>query len=474
MVLMTPDGLVETVPPVHTREERAAVGRAARSVAPRSSHAEFVRDPDRPSPVDLLVEQDAARVPELLPIRYERMAATPFAYFRGAAMPMASDLATTPRTGLTVQTCGDAHLMNFGMFASPERRLVFDIDDFDETLPGPWEWDVKRLAASLEVASRDNGFTTRQCREVVVTATAEYRRAMREFAGRTALAVWHARADVDLVRATYGDRLRPKGRRDLARNAAKARTRDHLTALHDFTEARDGEVRIAPDPPFVLPLENLTGDSAELRGWLGSLLAGYRTTLEPERRTLLDRYRLVDLAHKVVGVGSVGTRCWMLLLLGKDERDPLFLQAKEAGPSVLEQFADRSRYGNAGRRVVIGQRLMQTVSDIFLGWVRVTGFDGRTRDFYLRQLRDWKRSARVESMDPRTMRAYGRLCAWTLARAHARTGDDVAIAAYLGSGDAFDTAIGAFAAVYADQTERDHAQLREAIYVGRVATAPGR
>jgi uncharacterized protein (DUF2252 family) len=476
MVLMTARGSVETVPQVHTREERAAVGRAARSVVPRSSHAEFLRAPDRPSPLELLATQDIARMPELLAIRYGRMAATPFTYFRGAALPMANDLAATPRTGLTVQTCGDAHLMNFGVFASPERRLVFDINDFDETLPGPWEWDVKRLAASLEIACRDNEFSSAQCRDVVVAAAAEYRRAMREFATRTALAVWHAGADMELLRATHGDRLRPKGRHDLARNAAKARTRDHLTALHDFTEIRGGEVRIAPDPPIVLPLDYLADgreDAAELLARVGALLSDYRATLEPERRALLDRYRFADLAHKVVGVGSVGTRCWMLLLLGKDERDPLFLQAKEAGPSVLERFTGRSRYGNAGRRVVVGQRLMQTVSDIFLGWVRVTGFDGRTRDFYLRQLRDWKRSAHVESMSPRTMRAYGRLCAWTLARAHARTGDDVAIAAYLGSGDTFDRAIGTFAAAYADQTERDHAELREAIDVGRVAATLG-
>jgi uncharacterized protein (DUF2252 family) len=476
MVLMTARGLVETLPQVHTREERAAVGRAARSVVPRSCHAEFRRDPDRPSPLALLAAQDATRLPELLPIRYGRMAATPFTYFRGAALPMASDLATGPRTGFTVQACGDAHLMNFGVFASPERRLVFDINDFDETLPGPWEWDVKRLATSLELASRDNEFSSAQCRDVVVTATAEYRRAMREFAGDTALAVWHAHADVELVRATYGGRLRPDRRRDFARNAAKARTRDHLTALHDFTEVTDGEVRIAPDPPFVLPLGHLARgreDAAGLWAGLGSMLGDYRATLEPERRALLDRYRFVDLAHKVVGVGSVGTRCWMLLLLGKDDRDPLFLQAKEAGPSVLEQFTGHSRYANAGRRVVVGQRLMQTVSDIFLGWVRVTGFDGRPRDFYLRQLRDWKRSARVDLMSPRTMRVYGRLCAWTLARAHARTGDDVAIAAYLGSGAAFDNAIGTFAAAYADQTERDHAELREAIHAGRVAATPG-
>jgi uncharacterized protein (DUF2252 family) len=459
-----------------TREERAARGRAARSVAPRSSHAEFARDPDRPTPLELLASQDTARVRELLPIRYGRMAVSPFAYFRGAALPMASDLATTPRTGLTVQACGDAHLMNFGTFASPERKLVFDVNDFDETLPGPWEWDIKRLVASLEIAGRDNDFSTRQRRAVVVAAATEYRRAMRDFAARTALDVWYAHADIELVQATHADQLRPGRRRQLQKNVAKAQTRDNLGALRRFAEVSDGRVRIAPDPPLVLPFDHLARDRADtdLRAGLDGMVAAYRATLEPERRALLDRYRLADLALKVVGVGSVGTRCWMILLLGNDEQDALFLQAKEARPSVLEEFAGRSRYGNAGRRVVVGQRLMQTVSDIFLGWVRVTGVDGRARDFYLRQLRDGKGSADVESMDPQVLRAYGRLCAWTLARAHARTGDNIAIGAYLGSSAAFENAVAEFANAYADQNERDHAALREAIEVGRVAADPGR
>jgi uncharacterized protein (DUF2252 family) len=463
--------------PVLTREQRATKGRAARSEAPRSSHAEFARDPGRPAPLALVASQDTTRVPELLPVRYGRMAAGPFAYFRGAALPMASDLAGTPRTGFTVQACGDAHLANFGVFASPERRLVFDLNDFDETLPGPWEWDVKRLAASLEIAGRHNEFSARQCRGVVVAAVAEYRRAMREFAGRTALGVWYAHADIELVRATYADRLEPGRRRTFDENVVKARARDHSAALRRFTETADGRVRITPDPPLVLPLDELTAgraDATELRAGLGEVVSAYRATLEPERRALLDRYRVVDLAHKIVGVGSAGTRCWMILMLGKDERDPLFLQAKEASASVLEEFAGRSGYDNAGQRVVVGQRMMQTVGDVFLGWVRVTGFDGRVRDFYLRQLRDWKGSADVESMDPRALRVYGRLCAWTLARAHARTGDDVAIAAYLGSRDTFDKAVAEFATAYADQNERDHAALRDAIDAGRVAAAVGR
>lgn len=455
-----------------TRAERAARGRAARSVAPRSAHAEFARDPVRPTPLTLLARQDATRVRLLVPIRYGRMSASPFSYFRGAALPMASDLADTPRSGLTVQACGDAHLMNFGIFASPERNVVFDVNDFDETLPGPWEWDVKRLAASLEVAGRDNGFSARQCRAVVLAAAAEYRHAMREFATRPHLGVWYAHVDVATVEAMYANQLNRDRRRRLSKNLAKSSTRDNLGALHRFTKVVDGGMRIAADPPIVLPLGELAQgrvDSVDdARAQLMGVLSGYRASLDPERRTLLDRYRVVDIAHKVVGVGSVGTRCWIVLLLGKDDEDPLFLQAKEAGKSVLEEFAGSSHYHNAGRRVVVGQRLMQTVSDVLLGWVRVTGFDDRTRDFYIRQLRDGKGSAIVESMGPRDLAMYGRLCGWTLARAHARTGDDIAISAYLGKSDVFDRAIGEFATAYADQNERDHAALLRAIEDGHV------
>jgi len=319
-------------------------------VAPRSSHAEFARDPAAPDPLTLLSEQDETRLQQLLPIRYGRMSATPFTYFRGAALPMASDLAPTPSSGITVQACGDAHLMNFGMFASPERKLVFDINDFDETLPGPWEWDVKRLAASLEIASRDNEFDPRDCRAVVVDAIAEYRRAMRDFAGMPALQVWYAHADTETVQAMYASGIGGRRRRKLEKNVAKARSRDNLGSMHRFAALTDGEVRIVPDPPIVLPLDdmaNSTDDADRVRGQLHELLDLYRASLEPERRALLDRYRIVDMAHKVVGVGSVGTRCWIMLLLGRDTDDPLFLQAKEANASVLERFAGRSRYGNA-------------------------------------------------------------------------------------------------------------------------------
>lgn len=470
-------GDVETADPVSrlTREERVARGKKARAEVPRSNHAEIAPAPDRPDPVELLQGDDASRVPELLPIRYGRMAVSAFTFFRGAALPMAADLAGTPRSGLVAQICGDAHLANFGVFASPERRLVFDINDFDETLPGPWEWDVKRLATSLEVAGRDNGYSTKQRHSIVLAAVAAYRKAMAEFAEKTALEVWYAHADETAIQAR-GGKLDGARRKRLSRNMAKARTKDNLGALGRFAGGQDGRPGIVADPPLIVPIRDLVEDGtdrAELQEQLQGLLDAYRSTLEPERRVLLDQYRLVDFARKVVGVGSVGTRSWMALLLGDHERDPLFLQAKEAGPSALEQFVGPSEYDNAGQRVVVGQRLMQAVSDIFLGWVRVKGIDGQTRDFYLRQLRDWKGSAEIEAMIPAGMQAYGELCGWTLARAHARSGDRIAIAAYLGSGPAFDVALGEFAQAYADQNEHDYQALTDAIRSGRVVAETG-
>ena len=475
---------VETADPVPrlTREERVARGKKARAEVPRSSHAEFAPALDRPDPVTLLQRDDASRVPELLPIRYGRMAVSAFTFFRGAALPMAADLAGTPRTGLVAQICGDAHLANFGLFASPERRLVFDINDFDETLPGPWEWDIKRLATSLEVAGRDNGYSTKQRHSIVLASVAAYRRAMAEFAEKTALEVWYAHADEDAIKArvdeaaSRGRSGRSLDRKRAARTMAKARTKDNLGALGRFAGDQDGRPEIVADPPLIVPLRDLVEeghDPAERRDWLQGLIDAYRSTLEPERRVLLDQYRLVDFARKVVGVGSVGTRSWMALLLGDHERDPLFLQAKQAGPSALEQFVGPSEYDNAGQRVVVGQRLMQAVSDIFLGWMRVKGLDGQTRDFYLRQLRDWKGSAEIEVMIPAGMQAYGELCGWTLARAHARSGDRIAIAAYLGSGPAFDVALGEFAQAYADQNEHDYQALTDAIRSGRVVAETG-
>ena len=458
-----------------TREESAARGRAARTAVPRASHAELGAGPGRADPVALLEGQGLSRVPELLPIRYGRMASSAFAYFRGAALPMAGDLARTPRSGFMVQTCGDAHLANFGLFASPERNLVFSINDFDETLPGPWEWDVKRLAASLEVAGRSRNYPTKDRRRILRATVCSYRRAMREFAGMDALGVWYAHVAMSRVAALTTGRLTGPQRKVMARTAAKARTKDNLGALARFATVEDGEPRLRAEPPVIVPLRDLVGSDAERQAVeqrLRTLLDVYAESLPPERRVLLDRYRLVDMARKVVGVGSVGTRGWMLLLLDGGG-NPLFLQVKEAGPSVLEAFVGGSEYDNCGQRVVVGQRLMQAVSDIFLGWVRAVGLDGQPHDYYVRQLRDWKGSAEVESMAPAGMQAYGEVCGWTLARAHARSGDRVAVSAYLGGGPSFDEAICEFAEAYADQNERDHRRLLDAIRSGRIVAETG-
>jgi uncharacterized protein (DUF2252 family) len=462
-------------PPPVTREWREARGKAARAEVPRESHAEFLAGPARGDPIVLLESQGATRVPELLPIRYGRMASSAFAFFRGAALPMADDLSRTPRSGLTVQACGDAHLANFGVFASPERRLVFDVNDFDETAPGPWEWDVKRLATSLEIAARSNDYPIKHRRRIVLAAVAEYRRAMREFAGLDALGVWYAHADVERIQAETSVSLHGKQRKTLEKNIAKAQTKDNLGALGRFATVHDGVARLNAEPPLVVPLRDLVTDADQAEAteaWLRDMIVAYGATLEPDRRVLLDRYRLVDVARKVVGVGSVGTRSWMILLL-EDGVNPLFLQAKEAGPSVLEAYSGASEFENSGQRVVVGQRLMQAVSDIFLGFVRVDGIDGVTRDFYVRQLRDWKGSAEIELMQPEGMLAYGRLCGWTLARAHARSGDRVALAAYLGGSAAFDDAVREFAEAYADQNDRDHRALVEAIAAGRITADAG-
>jgi uncharacterized protein (DUF2252 family) len=458
-----------------TREQRINRGKAARAEVPRSSHAEFSPDRDRPDPLALLMAEDATRVPELLPIRYARMASSAFAFFRGAALPMASDLARTPRSGLTAQLCGDAHLSNFGIFGSPERHVVFDINDFDETLPGPWEWDVKRLATSVEIAGRANGYPSKVRRASVLATVAAYRRSMRDFARMDPLQVWYAHANMEQVAALTEGSLTARQRKNIERTVTKAQTKDNLGALGRFATVQDGVPRLTAEPPLVVPVRDLWKGKAEAKEMaeeLRRLLTDYRDTLEPERRVLLDRYQLVDMARKVVGVGSVGTRSWMLLLID-DDGHPLFLQAKEAGPSALEQFVGASEYENGGQRVVIGQRLMQAVSDIFLGWVRVTGIDGVRRDFYLRQLRDWKGSLEVEAIAPEGIAPYGELCGWTLARAHARTGDPVAVAAYLGGSPSFDEAVHSFAAAYADQNERDHQTLLDAIASGLITAEAG-
>lgn len=452
-------------------EARVAAGREARKRVPVDSHAGYTPAPDRPDPVGILQAQDAGRLPELVPIRHGRMSLSPFAFLRGSAAVMAADLAAGPDTGLNVQLCGDAHLLNFGVFGSPERRLVFDINDFDETWPGPWEWDVKRLAASLAVAGRENGFGRKVRRGVTAAMAERYRTAMAQFAGMRDLEVWYARADIEDMAGLLGGQLDKARRKQIDRVRSKAMTRDSLQAYKKLTTLVDGSRRIAADPPLIVPIADLLPemDRRELEDQLRGLLAGYRDSLADDRRHLFDRYEFVDLARKVVGVGSVGTRCWIVLMTGRDDNDPLLLQVKEAGRSVLAT-ADAE---HEGRRVVSGQRLMQAVSDIFLGWHRVPGFDGRTRDFYVRQLRDWKGAAVVEEMNPDGMRAYAQLCGWTLARAHARTGDRIAIAAYLGEDGVFDNALAEFAELYADQAEHDHEALAAAVRDGRVEAHTG-
>jgi uncharacterized protein (DUF2252 family) len=453
-----------------SRDERVTLGKAARAATPLASHAGFRPDVHREDPVAQLMRQAESRVPELVPVRYGRMLVSPFTYYRGAALPMAADLAGTSTSGLRVQLCGDAHLGNFGVFASPERRMMFDLNDFDETLPGPFEWDVKRLAASLVVAGRNNGYSAKQRRKIVLATAGSYRTAMRDFAAMGMMAVWYAHADIERALQDVKAQLDPKRFKRVAAAVAKARTQDSMRALNKLTTVVDGERRIVSDPPLIVPVEELFPgvEADELYKQLRSVLRKYRRTLQADRRHVLEQFKLVQVARKVVGVGSVGARAWILLMDAGDGVDPLFLQAKEAQPSVLEAYAGGSRYANQGERVVKGQHLMQAFSDIFLGWDRVTGLDGQRRDFYVRQLRDWKLSLPVEQMRPPGMTAYARLCGWTLARAHARSGDRMAIAAYLGNSDKFDNAIADFSETYADQNERDYDALRAAVKDGRI------
>jgi uncharacterized protein (DUF2252 family) len=460
-----------------TPAERVARGKAARAEVPRDSHAVFDPPSDRVDPIALLEEQARSRVPELVPVRWGRMLVSPFTYYRGAALPMASDLATTPVSGISVQACGDAHLSNFGIFGSAERRLMFDVNDFDETLPGPWEWDVKRLAASLEVAGRENQVPAKQRRDIVMAAASQYRQAMRNFAGMTNLAVWYAHADIDQLRAQFNTQLQERQKKLLDKGLAKARTRDSMQELGKLTRMVDGRPRIISDPPLLVPIDELIPaerDRDSVEEELRGLIAKYQRTLETDRRYLLQQFEFCDMARKVVGVGSVGTRCWIVLMLGRDETDPLFLQVKEAEASVLSRFVGASKYANQGQRVVVGQRLMQAASDIFLGWQRnPAGLDGQPRDFYVRQLRDWKFSMEIGLLRPEGLKMYGSLCGWTLARAHARSGDRIAIGAYLGNSDVFDRAVTSFAATYADQNERDHQSLVDAVASGRITAERG-
>ncbi len=468
-------------PPTHkvvphpTVAERVARGKSARREVPRASHAEYPAAPARPDPVALLEGQAASRVPELVPIRYGRMLVSPFTFFRGAALVMASDLAGTPRSGLNVQLCGDAHLMNFGVFGSPERRLVFDINDFDETAPGPFEWDVKRLGASFAIAGRDNGFSEKERRRALLAVSDEYRTSMARFAGMNNLDVWYTVLDVDTWLTRAGKDVKAKVLKRAEANLAKARTRDSHHAYDKLTHLVDGEPRIISDPPLIQPIVELfdAADHERVRAEIHEIFVRYRESLQSDRRRLLEEFRTIDVARKVVGVGSVGTRAWIILLLGRDGNDPLFLQAKEAQPSVLSSFVGTPSRASNGQRVVDGQHLMQASSDIFLGWSSSVGLDGVKRDYYFRQLRDWKGSAMVETMDPTRFEMYARLCGRALARAHARSGDRVAISAYLGSSDTFDKAIAEFSELYADQNELDHAALLAAENSGRITVQRG-
>jgi len=452
-----------------SRADRVARGKDARAVAPLESHAEFSPRPGR-DPVGLLLGQAKSRVPELVPVRHGRMLVSAFTFYRGAALPMAADLAGTPASGLRVQLCGDAHLSNFGAFASPERRLVFDVNDFDETLPGPFEWDVKRLAASLAVAGRDSGFPAKARRKIALAAGEGYRTAMRGFAEQAFMDVWYAHVDIEPVVAEFRSQMKAKSYKEAQKMLAKAHTSDTMKALGKLTTMVDGQRRIISDPPMIVPIAEVFADvqADAIYKLIDTVLGKYRRTLQSDRRHLLEQFAMIQVARKVVGVGSVGTRAWVLLMDAADGVEPLFLQAKEAEPSVLAEYAGRSQYNNQGERVVAGQHLMQAQSDIFLGWTRVTNpIDGVDRDFYVRQLKDWKFSVPIELMLPQGMALYARLCGWTLARAHARSGDRVALAAYLGGSAKFDQAIADFAETYADQNELDYAALQAAVKDGK-------
>ena len=463
-----------------TVDQRVARGRAARREAPRSAHSRWEPAPDRPDPVALLEQQAAARVPELVPIRYGRMLASPFTFYRGAAAIMAADLAPTPVSGITVQLCGDAHLSNFGVFGTPERRLIFDINDFDETLPGPWEWDVKRMAASFEVMGRFRGFSPDNRYAIVTAGVREYRERMRRAAGMATLGAWYDQLDAEVLlnmvrQQVRVRRLDKKEARRAERHVEEAYTRDSTRVFAKRAAQVEGELRIVAEPPLIVPLEDLVrpgSDWEDPAPLIKKLLAAYRRTLGHQGHPI-EEFRYAHAARKVVGVGSVGTRCYIMLLVGRDEDDPLFLQVKEAQESVLEPYLGRSAYPHHGQRVVMGQRLMQAATDIFLGWQRIKGLDGVTRDYYVRQFHDWKGGADPERMRAPGATVYAQICGATLARAHARWGDRIAIASYLGQGDLFDRAIGDFAIAYADQNERDYEAFAAAVNSGRLAAQSG-
>src|SRR5215216_4423187 len=469
-----------------TVDDRRAQGKEARDRTPPSSHAGWAPASDRPDPVGLLEAQNRTREPDLVPVRHGRMLVSPFTFYRGSAKIMAADLAGTPTAGLQVQLCGDAHLSNFGLFASPERRLLFDLNDFDETLPGPFEYDVKRMAASFTIAGRNNGFAKADTKAATLGSVAAYREAMTGFAAMGTMDIWYAHlAEDELmqgVRSAAAEASKTKKERKAAKRAEKtaektrqkAHTRDSLQALSKLAERVDGQYRIVSQPPIVVPMRDLLATYGlspdQVEQAIREQFRAYRATLQDDRRQLLERFRFVDLARKVVGVGSVGTRAFIALLQGRDQHDPLFLQVKEATASVLEDHLGKSRYRQHGERVVQGQRMMQAASDIYLGWTK--GADA-TRHFYWRQLRDMKASAEVEAMAPLGLNFYAGVCGWTLARAHARSGDPVAIAEYLGEDDQFDRSIADFSRRYADQNERDYQAFAEAIRSGRLEALEG-
>jgi uncharacterized protein (DUF2252 family) len=453
-----------------TPEERAAHGRKARELVPRSRHGGWSAPADRTDPLEILALQATTRVPDLVPIRYGRMAASPFAFFRGAAAVMAADLACDEHSHLDVQLCGDAHLVNFGGFASPERDMIFDVNDFDETLPGPFEWDLKRLAASVEVAARSRGFDDELRASLVAKSARGYREAIREFAAKRNLDLWYVRLDNDTMMERWNNEAGPKVIENFSNQVEKAKNKDHLKAVTKLTEEVDGKLQFRADPPLLTPAGQIFDPDhvTEIVTSLITALTEYRTTLQGDRQHLLSRYELVDLARKVVGVGSVGTRCWVALFVGRDKGDPLVLQVKEAERSVAEPFLRPSQYANMGQRVVEGQRLVQSASDIFLGWDTVTGEDGVDRDYYFRQLWDWKLSADIDTMLPEGLAVYVQMCGFVLALGHARSGDAIAIGSYLGAGTRFDESMCRFAAAYADQNEKDHHALKQAIATNKV------
>ena len=445
--------------------ESAERGRAARRSVPRSAHGDWAPAGTRPDPVAVLAAQTALRVQELVPIRYGRMLVAPFTFYRGAAAVMAADLAATPDSGIVVQACGDAHISNFGAFAAPDRRLVFSPNDFDETLPGPWEWDVKRMAASAEIAGRDVGLSAPRRRRIVIGCVREYREAMRRFAEMSHLDVWYERINASELVDRFGGRLGAKGRIVFAKPFAKARRKTSLRAVKKLTQRVDGELRFRSVPPLLVPFRELfdRGDPRDESAYIRELLDEYAAGLDADRRYLFETYQFVDMARKVVGVGSVGTRAWVFLLVGREGKDPLVLQAKQAQASVLEPYLGTSEFENHGERVVRGQWISQAASDIFLSWQRSEGLDGNEYDFYVRQLWDWKASADLATLSESGLHAYTRACGWSLARMHARSGDRLAIAAYLGAGSNFDKAIARFSAAYADQNERDYQRLADAV-----------